>query len=88
MLDGENFLKSGWVHGLRLTRFETEGKKVRYFIMGKVSNKITVIPKLMLYLWLKVKHSRRLSAIPLILYLGLSMSLKALCLHRILHLHG
>ena len=38
MLDGENFLKSGWVHGLRLTRFETAGK-VRYIIMGKVNNK-------------------------------------------------
>ena len=39
MLDGENFLKSGWVHGLRLTRFEIAGK-VRYIIMGKVNTKI------------------------------------------------
>ncbi len=36
MLDGNNFVKAGWVHGLKLHEYSiTEGS--RFVIMGKVS---------------------------------------------------
>lgn len=36
MLDGNNFLKAGWVHGLKLHEYSiAEGS--RYVVMGKVS---------------------------------------------------
>jgi len=36
MLDGQQFLKMGWVHALKLHAFRGQGKE-RYLIMGNVS---------------------------------------------------
>ena len=36
MLDGGNFLRAGWVHGLKLHQYRSD-KVVKYVVMGKVS---------------------------------------------------
>ena len=36
MLDGNNFVRAGWVHALKLHQYQTAAYK-RFLVMGKVS---------------------------------------------------
>ena len=36
MLDGENFLKAGWIHGFKLYNYSSGPQLYRFLIMGKV----------------------------------------------------
>ena len=69
MLDGDCFLKAGWIHNLRLYRF-VSSNNVRYVIMGKVkyndSGGHLLLNTCSIDYNVQVKHSQRVSATPLL----------------------
>ena len=65
MLDGQRFLKAGWVHALKLHAFTGQGKE-RYLIMGKVSINTVCLLVTLIVLHAQVKHSQSVSLSPLV----------------------
>ena len=66
MLDGSNFLKFGWVHGLRLHQYETTSKQRFVYSNGQGKSFIMRGAYNTTHYTIIVKHSQRMSATPLL----------------------
>ena len=80
MLDGSNFMASGWVHGMKLHQYKTS-HGFRFVAMGKVSLDLLYSLTIILSSTLQCKHSQRTSATPFLPWVVMEKKGEILCAH-------